>query len=180
MSMKRWSTSVAAAVMVCGVTAVAQTPSSPASDQKGASAAITVTGCVQNESAVLKRNPVAANIGMGDEFVLTNAAVTPPPGSNEAPKPDVQPPEPTGTSGSTGLGVVYRLTGDKERELKTYVGQRVSIVGSLKEKEGATDKMSSIGTTGKAAGGAWTPENTRELTIDSIAAATGTCGPLVK
>jgi len=40
--------------------------------------------------------------------------------------------------------------------------------------------MSSIGTTGKPTGGAWTPENTRELTIDSIAAAAGTCGPLVK
>jgi hypothetical protein len=181
MSMKRWSTSLAAAVIVCGVTAVAQTPSSPASDQKSAPAAITVSGCVQSESAVLKRNPIAANIGMGDEFVLTNAVVTPAPGSNEAPKPDVQaPPEPTGTSGSTGLGVVYRLTGDRERELKTYVGQRVSIVGSLKEKEGATDKMSSIGTSGKAAAGAWTPENTRELTIDSIATAAGTCAPVVK
>ena len=134
---------------------------------------------MQNESAVLKRNPIAANVGMGDEFVLTNAAITPAAGSNEAPKPDVQAP-PIGTSGSTGLGVVYRLTGDKERELKTYIGQRVSIVGTVKEKEGATDKMSSIGTSGKAAEGAWTPENTREVTIESIAAATGTCPPAVK
>ena len=182
MSMKRWSTSVAAAVMVCGVAAMAQTPSSPASDQKAATPAITVTGCVQKESAVLKRNPAAAGIGMGDEFVLTNAAVTPAPGSNEAPKPDVQaPPEPTGTSGSlTGFGVVYRLTGDKESELNPYVGQRVSIVGSLKVKEKTADEMSSIGTSGKAAEGAWTPENTREVTIDSIAPAAGTCAPIVK
>jgi hypothetical protein len=181
MSMKRWSTSVAAAVMVCGMTAAAQTPSS-ANDQKAASPAITVTGCVQKESAVLKRNPVAANVGMGDEFVLTNSAVAPAPGSNEAPKPDVQPPpEPTGTSGSlTTLGVVYRLTGDKEGELKPYVGQRVSIVGRLKDKEKTADQISSIGTSGKAAEGAWTPENTREVTIDSITPITGTCAPIVK
>jgi hypothetical protein len=181
MSMMRWSTSVAAAVMVCAVTAVAQTPSSPATDQKGVSPAITVTGCVQKESAVLKRNPAAGSIGMGDEFVLTNSAITPAPGSNEAPKPDVQapPPEPTGTSGSANnFGIVYRLTGDKESELKSYVGQRVLIAGTLKAKEKATDELSSIGTSGKAAEGASTPDNTRELIIDSITPAAGTCAPV--
>ena len=182
MSMKRWSASTAAAIMVCSLPITAQTPASSAIDQKDTSPAITITGCVQNESAVLKRNPIAAGIGMSDEFVLTNATVTPAPGSNESPKPDVQaPPSPIGTSGSaTGFGQVYRATGDKENDLKPYVGQRVSIVGRVKAKEGATDKMSSIGTSGKAAEGAWTPDNTPELVIDSIAPATGTCAPAVK
>jgi hypothetical protein len=183
MNMKRWSASTAAAIMVGGLTIAAQTPASSTKDQKDmASPAITITGCVQNESAVLKRNPIAAGVGMGDEFVLTNAAVTPAPGSNEAPKPDVQaPPAPTGTSGSSaGFGQVYRVTGDKENDLKPYLGQRVSIVGRVKVKEGATDKMSSIGTTGKAAEGARTPDNTPELIIDSIAQASGTCAPAVK
>jgi hypothetical protein len=181
MNMKRWSASTAAAIMACGLTLTAQAPAASA-DQKDTSPAITITGCVQKESDVLKRNPVAANIGMGDEFVLTHAAVTPAPGSNEAPKPDVQaPPSAIGTSGSaTTFGQVYRVTGDKETELKTYVGQRVSIVGRVKAKEGTTDKMSSIGTSGKAAEGAWTPENTPELLIDSVATASGTCTPAVK
>src|SRR5262245_11543901 len=186
MSMKRWSTAVASALLTCGMAGAAQTqtPSTPATtDQKaGASPAITLTGCVQKESAVLKRTPLAGDIGMSDEFVLTHSSVTPPPGSNETPKPDAQaPPEPVGTAGSAvNFGRVYRLTGDMEKDLKPYLGQRVSIVGRVKGKEKITDDLSSIGTSGKAAAGAWTPENTPEVTIESIAPATGSCAPAVK
>src|SRR4029079_14098069 len=123
------------------------------------SPSISVAGCVQKESSVLKRTPIAGNIGMDDEFVLTNAK---PSTAADALKPDVAP-EPTATSGATGgFGTVYRLTGDKEKELKIYVGQRVEITGAVKDKEKTTDAMSSVGTSGKS--GDLTPSNTAEIT----------------
>jgi hypothetical protein len=133
-------------------------------------------GCVQKESSVLKRNPVAANIGMEDEFVLTFAKAAPAPGT-DMPKPDVAP-EPAAPSGSpSNFGTVYRLTGDKEKELKSYVGQRVEISGTIKDKEKTTDALSSIGTSGKTE---LTPANTAEITIESIKPASGSCAPAIK
>jgi hypothetical protein len=169
MNTRRVTSSVAAAILVSGAIGLAQSPSP----------VITVAGCVQKESNVLKRNPVAANVGMDDEFVLTNAAIGETPGSSEAPKPDVQPPAAAvGTSGSPGnFGKVYRVTGDKEAELKSYVGQRVEISGTFKDKEPVTDAMSSVGTSGKTE---LTPANTREITIDAIKPLTGTCTPAIK
>jgi hypothetical protein len=88
------------------------------------------------------------------------------------------PPEPTGASGSPGnFGTVFRLTGDKEKELKSYIGQRVEITGTLKDKEKTTDAMSSIGTSGRTE---LTPENTAEITIDAITPASGACAPVIK
>src|SRR6476661_4119641 len=137
MSMKRTSTSLAAAVLFCGIAVAAQTQQPPASttaDQKSAAAPVTVAGCVQPESAVLKRNPVAGSVGMGDEFVLTFATLNP--SGSEGAKPDVTaapPAEPVGTSGSPGnFGKVYRVTGEKESDLKSLVGQRVEITGTFK------------------------------------------------
>src|SRR5215471_1020010 len=165
MSIRRGSMLAAAVFAIAGAAVLAQTP------------ATTVVGCVQKESAVLKRTPIAGNMGMGDEFVLTFAKPAPPPGADE-PKPDVAPPpEPTGTSGSaSNFGTVYRLTGDKEKDLKSYVGQRVEISGTVKEKEKTTDAMSSIGTSGKDL----TPSNTAEITIDTIKPLSGACTPAIK
>jgi hypothetical protein len=112
---------------------------------------------------------------MDDEFVLTfakqGAAAT------TEPAPDEPKPEATGTSGSAGnFGTVYRLTGDKEKDLKSYVGQRVEITGALKDKEKTTDSMSSIGTSGREL----TPANTAEITIESIKPLSGACTPAIK
>ncbi|HTM25582.1 MAG TPA: hypothetical protein VL225_10350 [Vicinamibacterales bacterium] len=177
MSMKRMSSSLAAAVVICGMTAAAQTPQQPPTttgDQKNAAAApITVAGCVQQESAVLKRNPIAGSVGMGDEFVLTFASLNPGPATTTEPAPA----EPVGTSGSPGnFGTVYRVTGDKEKELKSYVGQRVEVTGTFKDKEKLTDEASSVG----AGGRELTPANTREITIESIKPVAGTCAPVIK
>jgi hypothetical protein len=182
MNMTRMSFGWALAMAIAGaaaISAAAQQPA-PAPDQAAkASPVITLSGCVQPESAVLKRNPVAADVGMGDEFVLTFATVTPPAGANEVPKPDVEPaPAAAGTSGSVGnFGKVYRLTGDKEKDLKSYAGQRVEITGALKDKEKAIDAMSSIGTSGKTE---LTPANTPEFTIDAIKPLSGSCPPAIK
>jgi hypothetical protein len=177
MSMKRTSTSLAAAVVFCGMAVAAQTqqpPTSTTADQKSAAAPVIVLGCVQPESAVLKRNPVAGSVGMGDEFVLTFATLNP--SGSEGAKPDVTtappPTEPVGTSGSPGnFGKVYRVTGDKESDLKSLVGQRVEITGTFKHKEDVKDEMGSIGTSGREL----TPANTPEITIESIKPVAGSC-----
>jgi len=163
MNIRRASIVAVAAFAFGSAAAIAQSP------------AVTVSGCVQKESLVLKRTPVAANVGMDDEFVLTFAKQGPAAASE--PAPDEPKPEATGTSGSAGnFGTVYRLTGDKEKDLKSYVGQRVEISGALKDKEKTTDTMSSIGTSGREL----TPANTAEITIDTIKPLSGACTPAIK
>src|SRR5262245_42242767 len=165
----RYASISAAAFAVCATVAFAQAPAP----------AVSVAGCIQKESSVLKRNPIATSIGMDDEFVITFAKSLPAPGASDAPTPDVQPPpDPVGTSGSPGnFGTVYRLTGDKEKELKSYVGQRVEIGGSFKAKDKVADTMSSIGTSGKTEA---TPDNTAEIAIETIKPVSGSCAPVIK
>src|SRR6266849_5390156 len=103
MSMKALSGSIAAAWLACGLAAGAQTPASTAAaaDQATTTASITITGCVQPEMSVLKRDPAAGAIGMNDEFVLTHARLNPKGSSADQPQPEAQPPAgaPVGTSG---------------------------------------------------------------------------------
>lgn len=183
MSIRRMWPALAFAAAFGGAVVLAQSQQPPAAaDQHQAtpSEAITVAGCVQQESAVLKRNPAAGNIGMGDEFVLTNSVKGSAAGANDVPKPDVsEPAAPIGTSGSAGnFGTVYRLTGDKESELKGYVGKRVEITGSFKHEDKAADALGAAGTSGRL--GELTPANTREITIDSIKPVSGSCSPAIK
>src|SRR5262245_12710082 len=182
MSFTRACPTVAFAIAMCGAVVAAQTPQQPPpptaqADQKAApSPGITVSGCVQKESAVLKRNPAAGDAGMGDEFVLTFAALNV---AGEAPKPDAKPAEPAAPSGAPGsFGTVYRVTGDKENELKALVGQRVEIAGNFKDKDKVADAISSVGTSGRNV--ELTPANTPEITIESIKPLTGTCSPAIK
>jgi len=177
MNIGRVSMLMAAAVATSGAIALAQAqaPSQSPAGTPPQAPSVSFAGCVQKESSVLQRTPIAGSVGMDDEFVLTFAKPAPAPGAE--PKPDVTP-ESTGTSGSAGnFGTVYRLTGDREKELKSYVGQRVEISGTIKEKEKATDAMSSIGTSGKTD---ITPSNTAEITIDAIRPVSGACAPVVK
>jgi hypothetical protein len=69
---------------------------------------------------------------------------------------------------------VYRVTGDKENELKTYVGQRVEISGAFKNEADAKAELSTVGTSGRTAG-ELTRGNTPEITIVSIKPSTGSC-----
>jgi hypothetical protein len=167
-----------AAGLAIGAGAFAQQPpAAPAQKNAANPETVTITGCVQKEADVLKRNPVAGSVGMSDEFVLTNASLAAP--SSQAPTTEPPPPAATGTSGSAGnFGIVYRTTGDKESDLKSYVGQRVEINGTFKDKDAMKDAMSSAGAGGRP--GELTPANTPEITIDSIKPATGTCAPVIK
>ena len=180
MSVHRVASALAVVIVSSTVATVTAQQPATAADQKpsGDAQAVTVIGCVQPETAVMKRTPVAGNVGMGDEYVVTFARLNPGAGT-DTPKPDVPTPaEPTGTAGSTGFGKVYRLTGDQEKDLKGYVSQRVEIVGRFKDKDKMKDELSSIGTSGRA--GELTPDNTPEIVIDSFKPGSGACTPIGK
>jgi len=165
-----------------------QQPTATSEQQKDATSpqSITVSGCVLKESSVLKRGAMASatmGAGMGDEFVLIQAKLNDSPSATEKPEAGAapaQPNEPVGTSGSEkNFGKVYRLTGEKENDLKNYVGQRVSIVGMFKHEEDAKADAGAVGTSGQ--GGELTAANTPEITITSITPSTGSCSvPAIK
>ena len=162
----------AAGALLGGAVVAGQSPQSgPAADQKQDGSAITVAGCVQKEADVLKRTGLAGSIGMVDEFVLTNASNRTPMDSQE-PKPE----EPTGTSGLLGTpGKVYRLTGGKEPDLRSFVGQRVEITGAM--KRGSDDARDfDPGRRGNSSA-ELTPDKTPEITIASIRPVPGMCSP---
>jgi hypothetical protein len=149
-----------------------QPPSSPAAAAQPAdSPVVTVIGCVQKENAVIKGGAATtAEPGMGDEFVLTNAKL-----STGAPAMDQAPAagEPSGSP--SNFGKVYRVTGDKEGDLKALVGQRVEISGAFKNAADATKELSTVGTSGRTAGEP-SKGNTPEITIASVKPSTGSCG----
>jgi hypothetical protein len=169
-----------AIVVACSASLAAQQSSSPATDQASAATTVTVSGCVQNENAVLKKNVVTRELGMADEFVITNAKLRK--GTATEPEPaatagDPTPSEAVGTSGAAGFGKVYRVTGEKENELKPQVGQRVEITGTFKHEADAKTELEAVGTSGRAPAGELTEANTPEITITSIKALAGTCTP---
>jgi hypothetical protein len=164
-----------------------QRPTEQSDQQKDATSAqsITVSGCVLKESSVLKRGALGATtMGMGDEFVLTQARLGESTTATEKPESDTkaQPNEPVGTSGTeANFGKVYRLTGDKENDLKSYVGQRVQIIGMFKHEEDAKAETGPVGTSGRAPSGELTAANTPEITITSVTPSTDSCSvPAIK
>ena len=174
------SGSIAAAWLACGLAVAAQgtdaRPSSSAGNQATAASTITVAGCVQNETAVLKRTPAAGDVGMSDEFVLVQATLNPRPATDQPPAGT----PPVGTSGiPSNFGKVYRVTGDKETELKAYAGQRVEITGSFKKAEDAAVELAAVGTSGRVVTGDLTPANTPEITITAIRPVPGSCAPAI-
>ena len=180
MSARVLPASLVATVFACGVALSGQQSQPPASPMTGQSQATSfkVVGCVQNERDVLKSTP--GKPGMGDEFVLTNAVLKPEAAPTERPEA-AAPSEPTTAYGTQNrFGKVYRATGDRESELKGYLGQRVEITGTFKHAEGATPELGPTGTSGRATAAEPSVENTPEITVASIAPMGGTCTPVVK
>ena len=135
---------------------------------------VTVTGCVQHETDVLKRPAAGGNVGMSDEFVLTHSMIRMGAPTTERTQ---APPEPSGTSG-TADNKVYRVTGDQEASLKAHLGHKVEITGTFKSEEDARRELGAIGTSGKppATGAEPTAMNTPEITINSIRMIADSCG----
>jgi hypothetical protein len=181
MNLKTLSASLTAVALAGGLTLSAQAQQPPAQQQPAspsmaqAENAVTIVACVQKESDVVRpRMPMPATPGLGDEFVLTNAAMkSDTPAESPAAAAPAQP-----STAANSFGRVYRATGEREKELKQYVGQRVEIVGAFKD---AADAAAATGTSGSAAPtGELTVGNTPELTIQSITPAAGSCAPIVK
>ena len=181
--MKRvFAGSVLAATVTLGMVASAQsTPpqSPPATAQapaqqptaKAPAELVTLVGCVQTEDEYRKANNLAkggavgTGVGSGNEFILVNASISAP--AETA----------TGTSG--GAMSAFEISGDKEGDLKAFVGKRVEITGKLK----AAEKSATGAPTGGATAGAppagvdVTSQDLklREVDIASVKESTGTC-----
>lgn len=175
---------IAAACLSSAAAVGAQTQAAQASPaakaEPAGSPTVTVIGCVQKENSILKDKPVGGDLGMRDEFVLTNSKLSTGAPSTDQAAPAAEPPatDPVGTSGSaSNFGKVYRLTGDKESDLKALVGQRVEISGAFKNEADAKTELSTIGTSGRTPAGELTRQNTPEITIASVkpSAASASC-----
>jgi hypothetical protein len=152
----------------------AQTPSQPATapavTQSGQQ--VKLIGCVQREADYRQaqdkgRGGVAGTgIGVGDEFVLTNASM-----ATQGLKSESGP-----------LDSAYELTGPNESKVKEFVGKRVEISGTLKP---AATTSAGAPTGGATAGKPPTGVDVaskdlklRELEVMTVTAATGTCTPM--
>jgi hypothetical protein len=93
---------------------------------------MTVTGCVQREVDVLRTSP--GNLGLSDEYVLIRSSV-----KSTSPSSAGRPATTGTTRGSTEdaaatsgpSGRVYRVTGDKERQLEGQLGRQIEITASF-------------------------------------------------
>ena len=145
-------------------------PSTAAQSRAGAQQ-ITVTGCIQREAdyrrstAAGRGGAAGTGLGVGNEFVLTNAAMAnrPPAGAT----PGATAPAPTGTTGSAATA--YELTGPNEGKAETMVGKRVEIMGTLKAGDPAGGPTADLPGSRDL--------KLPELEVSSIRETTGTCSP---
>ncbi len=151
-----------AAVLAFGMVALAQsgppptqppaqppTTQQPATQQemKAPEQPVTIIGCVQKEADYRrarnlgKGGAAGTGAGVGNEFVLINAAISP--------AAAAEPETPTGTTGAPAGTDEFELTGSNEAQVEPFVGKRVEITGKLKAAEtkptgttgGATEAM---------------------------------------
>ncbi len=127
------------------------TPQTKAPSMKSQAASVTLEGC-------LAQAPSEKAGGM-EAFTLTNAKIVKGSGSQATARPSEptgapKSAEPTGTSGAAS-GATYDIKGLADDKLKSFVGKRVQIEGSLSDMAAAVsaDHPSLQGTTIKAASG---------------------------
>ena len=107
---------------------------------------------------------VGTGVGDADEFVLVNAMLSG---------------RPTGTSGAAATEREFELSGPAEGKLTQYVGKRVEITGTLEPAQvDASGRPTGGATAGRPPQGVdVTSEDLklRELEVESVKAASGTC-----
>lgn len=178
-----------AGVLALGVTAFAQSsgqtsaanPSSQSSSMSSSGQEVILTGCVQREADYRsakdkgRGGAMGTGAGAGNEFVLTDASISPAGGESGAPAA-------TGTSGSSSVKSDYELTGSNEGQVSQYVGQRVEITGKLKKGETAASGQPTGGATAGAPPSgvdvASKDLKLRELEVSSVRQASGSCTPI--
>ena len=130
------------AAVALTVSAAAQTtgqsqPASPAATTSPVGS-VTLEGCLAREDAVPGREPnIIERRGIMEDYILTMTKVVK--GS-----PAAQADRPTGTSGSTTAATpMYQVKGLDDDRLKTMVGKRVQVDGTLEDLDkpvpGSTD-----------------------------------------
>ena len=119
----RWMGCGAALVVVVVASAAPQAQEKPPANE------IAVIGCVELERDYRARKEsgkggvLGSGVGVGNEFVLTNARRIAAPGRGRGAA--------LGTSGTPGID--YSLTGRLERELLRSVGRQIEVVGVIED-----------------------------------------------
>lgn len=131
---------------------------------------VTVTGCIQREAdyrkstAAGRGGAVGTGVGVGNEFVLTSAMMSP------AASPSATGAGERAATGTTGAAsTAYELTGANEGQAASHVGKHVEITGTLK----AMTSTSAGGPTANVPGSQ--DLKLRELEVSSIRESSGTC-----
>jgi hypothetical protein len=138
--MKSWTnlTHAATAVLMSvgmvalGTGAGAQTPATREGE-------VTLIGCVEMERDYRARKEsgrggaLGSGVGVGNEFVLTNAKPVPAGGRRG---------QAVGTGGAPGMD--YEIGGKLEKDMLRYVGRQVEVIGTIEKGSGA---MSSVNVT---------------------------------
>ena len=115
-------------------------PASPAATTPAQAGAVTLEGCLAREDAVPGREPnIVERRGIMEDYILTMTKVVKGSGSAQADRP-------TGTSGATTTAAatpMYQVKGLDDDRLKTMVGKRVQVDGTLEDLDkpvpGSTD-----------------------------------------
>lgn len=161
----------AGAVLLLAMSAqtTAQGQSSPAAAAQQEQQ-VTVVGCVVREADYRKARDAGkggvagTGVGVGNEFVLTNASMAT---------------APTGSAvGTSGAAAAYELTGSNENQAEQFIGKRVEISGKLKAAEAGAAGPTGGPTAGQPPSGvdvASKDLKLRELEITTVKATTGTC-----
>ena len=115
------------ATMALAVGAAAQAPQTqpptrPAAPQTSSTATVTVEGCLVREQDVPGRKPnIVERQGVMEDYILTSTKIV-----KGADKP-------TGTAGSSAASRMYQVKGIDDKMLKSLVGKRVQVEGTLKD-----------------------------------------------
>jgi hypothetical protein len=158
---------------VAAVQSPATAPAGAQGARAGAGQQVTVSGCIQREADYRKatdagRGGVASTgIGVGNEFVLTNAMMSPATAGSPTATSGAGASSTTGTSGAASTKA-YELTGTHEGDASEFVGKRVEITGMMKPTTAAPG-----GPTASVPGSS--DLKLEELEVTTIRAASGTC-----
>lgn len=163
---------VLAAAVLCTTASAQTTPQSTTPQTSARAEQVRLVGCIQTESDYRRAHDkgrggaVGTGIGVGNEFILTNASMAE---QGLSPK-------------SAAADTAYELTGANEGSVKDFVGKRVEITGTLEPAEMTPGGTPTGGATaGKPPSGIdlTSPDlKLRELSVTSVKAATGTCEPM--